>query len=225
MRIDDTWGVSFVIPSDGRESRQRLLPVLLESIHNQKISKYEIIIVGENALAAALSDVQYHHRPEWSKHAWLARMMNHGVLAAQHPLIMMLHDDVVLADDFWEHLAVEDTTAWDFLTTGYLRTPGPFRDVPLSHESFQFPRWTLGGPQGHRILDDADAWDAWSYPSGELLIGWKAAFAQQLWDPQNNHKITRGSAKAFDVQFGHAANAKGLRFAHRPNIKVWVLEL
>ena len=219
------FGLSFAISSDGRESRKRLLPKIVESILQQGIPNTEIIVVGNNDLAATLAEVRYDHQPQWASEAWVTRLMNRGVQLATKPLVMMLHDDVVLADDFWQELQREDSAAWDFLTTGYLRTPGPFRGVPLAYESLQHPRWTLGGPQGHRILNDEDPWDPYSYPSGELLIGWADAFARQRWDHNNNHRITRGSAQAFDVQFGHQANAQGLRFAHRPNVKVWVLEL
>jgi hypothetical protein len=227
MRIGDIpdFKMSFAITTGGSPSRVILYPKLIEAIQKQGIPRTEINVVGNIRPLPKIPNVQLWDRPDWASEVWVTRMMNTGVMHATGQLVMMLHDDVVLADDFWQQLQEEDTEAWDFLTTGYLRTPGPFEGVQLAHESVQHPRWTIGGPQGHRILNDEDAWDPWSYPSGELLIGWSHAFARQLWDNHNNHKQTRGTAQAFDVQFGHEANQKGLRFAHRPNIRAWVLEL
>ena len=219
-------GISLVIPTDGRASRRLLFPVLMAALDRQQFPQLQVVVVGPSEAEGFYRGfgVEYVAAPFETANGLLGAKMHRGVQEARHNLVLMAHDDVVLADDFWECLA-GSAADWHFAAPGYLFAEGEFRGVPLSHRSVQYPVWTLGGPKGHRWLADGEAWDEWSYVSGESLLGWREPMLDVGWDASNDHRVTRGTKGAFDVQFGHRANALGYRTRYFPSIREWCLEL
>lgn len=219
-------GISVVIPTDARASRRLLFPVLMEALGRQCFPKLQVVVVGPAEAREFYRGfgVDYVSADLETATGLLGAKMLRGVQETRHSLVLMAHDDVVLADDFWECLA-GSAADWHFAAPGYLYAEGEFRGVPLSHRSVQYPVWTLGGPKGHRWLAEGEEWDPWSYVSGESLLGWRGPMLAVGWDALNDHRISRGTSGAFDVQFGHRANALGFRTRFLPSTREWCLEL
>ena len=146
-------GYSFCIISGGK--RPQKLAQLIESIHAQKISHYEIIVAG---IAEARSDITCIPMPDAAQTGRTSVLRNAAAARSQYDYIVFADDDIVLQPGWFAGLQpyVPD---YDLLPTQLLNPDG------TRHWDWA----TIGGARGHVMLD-YDERDAHLYLTSGLCV-------------------------------------------------------
>lgn len=219
--------ISYIIPTNGK--RPESLRMLIDSILTASIKKPEIIIVGPtNNIQIPKGCIMTPAQRE-TEETRIGSKINMGMEAASHDIRVHVHDDMLVHPLFEKYLSLNGffEAMWygsvDIIGPNYLyKHAGYFGIDESAHEPREAPLWTLG-PKGHRPIS-IDEWDDYSYVSGEAIIITKRAWKQCPWSDVM-HSITRGSALAYDVEFGLRANRLGLKTAFDPNVCLYHLRL
>lgn len=218
--------ISFIIPTTGQ--RKDSLNALLESIMMQKIHDVEIIIVGPcdfRPMGAIHLPANYE-----TNNGLLSSKLNMGCAVARHYILMPIHDDMMLHENFFEWLKFDGwidalfNRSVDILAPNYiypLISDNVFKGVvQTSNDHEEYPLGTIGGPKGHRGIS-LDEWDSFSYVSGEAMILTAPAWARCNWENNNDHRLTRGTIECYDVVFGRKANEVGLNTGFDPRVALY----
>lgn len=179
--------VSFCIISGGY--RPHKLQTLIDSIKSQKWPAYEVIVAGK--MEGVPQGVRYIPMAEEAMKAETSKMRNAAMLTAQHELIVMSDDDLVLDQNFLEaiHRFERD---FDILCVK-MRNPDGSRCWDWA---------TIGGPTGHRLMA-YDERDDHVYVSSGIFVIKKRALSLGLFNEE------RGFYGGEDVEFSQRLKSRG----------------
>jgi len=191
--------VSFCIITGGK--RAETISLVIKSIRAQKIPTHEIIIAGKHHDEPGII---YLPAADAADKGMLGLMRNLAVSRTQYENIVLLDDDIILSQEWYEALKAYDRP-FDILTS-QIRVPDGSRY--LDHA-------TVGGPRGQIILaEDED--DEYVYMTGGG--GWvmKNYVARQVsWDKD------LAFYKNEDVDFSRRCQAAGFRISHNHKMLVF----
>lgn len=109
--------ISFVIITDGQEPVK--LRAVVEAIRSQDIPRYEIIIVGDPGVVWYGTHTYPIRRPDLAQKADLGAMRNLGCATARYDCLVVIDDDIVLQDGWYQGLLRYDQEhggEWDVLS-------------------------------------------------------------------------------------------------------------
>ena len=120
---------TFGIITDG--NNDTFIKLIIASIINNQIPNYEIIIVGNTSIKADSDNIKIILFNENIKRGWITRKKNIIVEQAVYENIVLMHDYVILNDD-WYRGFLEFGDSFDFCISKIINTDGlRFRDYTL----------------------------------------------------------------------------------------------
>jgi len=170
------------------------LATAIASIRHQQIPDVEIAVVGRHRQEPGIIYVPLEAAAEEGR---LGAMRNAGVRQTHHPHIVILDDDIFLAPDWYEQLSAGPL---DFdIQTSQIRLPDGGR---------YWDHATVGGPDGHRMLEAHEDDDhLYMTGGGGWAIARRVAEAVS-WDD------TRGFYQSEDLDFSRRCTGAGFRIRH-----------
>ncbi len=207
----DEW--TFGIITNGKKKEQ--LARIIQSIRNQKIPHYEIIICG-TYLETPGPDMVYIHFTEKDDKGWITKKKNLIAEKARYENMAIIHDRIYFNPGWYKgmqrygndfdvlscRITFNGERAFDWLTQLY-----PYDDIRST--------WFLGG------YLDYKADDAWTYVDGGMIIMKKSAWKKAKWDEKlfwNQREDAKLSMdqhrKGIRIQFNPHASCKTLSFNH-----------
>jgi len=119
---------TFGIITDGRHDNY--LSYIIQSIHNNNIPNYEIIIVGNTRIQES-NKIKIIKFNESQKNKWITRKKNIIAINAKYENIVMLHDYVQLSEN-WYHGFLKFGDNFDWCISKIINSNGErFRDYTL----------------------------------------------------------------------------------------------
>lgn len=186
---------SFCIITHG--ARPQKLRLVIESIRRQHLSASEIIVVGVHRKER---DLTYIPANEDAAAGRLGRLRNLGVSAARGENIVILDDDIILAQS-WSDALTAHADDFDILTSRVLLPDG----------TRYWDHTTVGGPRGHVLLGADEPPDDFVYMSGGAAWVMKRYVAERIaWDED------LGPYEEEDVMFSRRCVYRGFRIEHDP---------
>ena len=180
-------GFSFCIITGGQ--RPEKLNALIQSIKRQQILKSEIIVAGK--LTAQIEGIKYIPLVEEAGSGKVAVMRNRAMQSAAYETIVMCDDDIVLDDGFVSAVA-NHPKRFDILCVG-MRNPDGSRCWDWA---------TIGGPSGHRLMEE-DERDEHVYVSSGIFVIRKKTLELGYFDEH------LGFYQSEDVEFSQRLKSKG----------------
>ena len=145
--------VSFCIITNGK--RVDTLRLQLESIREQRLTEYEILIAGDPP--PGLNQARVLSMPEEAASGMLGKMRNALTHAARLPSLVMLDDDILL-DASCTIAALKGLEAFDVVGCRMLNPDGS-----------RYWDWSIHTPHNHRLIDYG-VWTPDVYVTGGLCI-------------------------------------------------------
>lgn len=180
--------VTFGIVTNGK--RPEKLWREIQTIHDLKVTEYEIIVCGELPENPARTDYTYIPTVA-AKMGQLGRMRNLICEAAKHDTIVITDDDIIFTTDFYIGLLTYGDD-YDILCTKLLNPDG----------TRNWDWVTKGGPRGHILLEYYET-DPYIYCTGGRIVLHRNVWDKVKWDDM------RGMNQEEDVDFSHRATAAG----------------
>jgi cellulose synthase/poly-beta-1,6-N-acetylglucosamine synthase-like glycosyltransferase len=186
---------SFCIITDGKEPVKTLR--LIESIREQNVSQFEILIGGDVPARLELAADVAIQMPEKARMGRLGAMRNALCREAHGTILVVLDDDIILADDWAEGMEKygED---FDLLSC-----------VIINPDGTRYWDWKTY-KDGNNALLPYDQTSPDISLTGGLCIMKRQVFNAVQWDE------TRGFYENEDVDFTNRVKAAGLRIAFNP---------
>jgi glycosyltransferase involved in cell wall biosynthesis len=186
-------GMSFCIVTGGK--RPEKLRLVIESIRRQNVPDYEIIVSGNHREEEG---ILYIPAVEAAGAGRLGEMRNLAVKRAQFNRIVMLDDDILLGDGWYEAMTAHGED-FDILTSR----------IVLPDGTRYWDYVTKDGPRGHRILRHDEPSDDFVYMSGGTAWVMKDYVADAVhWEEH------LGFNQEEDVRFARRCIEAGFRIAH-----------
>jgi hypothetical protein len=228
--------ISFVIPSSGRPERDKGLIIGIDAILMSDLPVSEILIIGGPPHRMQFpSIVKVIETRYETKNHLIGAKLNIGCIEAENEIVFWHHDDMCVHETIghylprfisWIEANSDYVENWDIIMPDFVKLPAGsyFRGLQVQRENREHPLWTIGGPEGHRPISRYEPWDEYCYTSGECMIIKKSFWRTCRWEDDNDHRNTRGTAKAYDVVFGHKANRCGVRVLFDPWTRMYCLD-
>ena len=211
--------LSFIIVTNGQKKAE--LRAQIQSILNQRISEFEIIVVGDcDQSLLQKGPIVYLPAKDLTDKKLLGALRNKACLQASYENLVISDDDMLFAADWYERF--KKNTNFQILTSK-VRLPdgGRFWD----HACYQSPT------NGHQILNSSQNDESLYMSGGQSWVMKRAVFEKVKWGEQfdmaggehsmSNLEDYNAGKHNEDTDFAEQCRKAGFTITHDHSLEVW----